>query len=125
MQVSDLVYDRRKGLLTWGATHFRAISGPHGKGALPVGTYRIKTRYAVVGKALSNRYEDSVTLNRWFLPIEPQFLTPRDSFGIHPDGNIPGTLGCIGLASVDAGSFWSRWMATPLPSRPDQLHVIE
>lgn len=123
--MSELTYNRKTGVLTWGATHFRAISGPHGKGALPLGRYVIKTRNAVVGGALDHRYEDSVSNNRWFLPIEPQFSTTRKGFGIHPDGNVVGTLGCIGLASGDANSFWTRWTMGAIPLRPTKLNVVE
>ena len=34
----------------------------------------------------------------WFCPIEPVFDTVRSGLGIHPDGNLPGTQGCIGVS---------------------------
>ena len=105
--------------------HYRAITGPHGKGALPVGQYEVGTRHAVVGSSLSSSFEDTVSKNRWFIPIKPQFFTHRDGFGIHPDGNIEGTKGCIGLTSSYANSFWVRWKLEPLPIRPIKLYVTE
>ena len=34
----------------------------------------------------------------WFCPVEPAFDTHRNGLGIHPDGNLPGTQGCIGIS---------------------------
>ncbi len=122
--MSDLTFSRTTGILTWGATHYNAMTGPHGKGALPAGKYDIKVRHAVVGNTLSSGFEDKLTQNRWFIPIKPTFSTTRDGFGIHPDGNILGTKGCIGLSSSDANSFWRRWNLTPLPTRPTGVNVL-
>ena len=123
--MSELVFKRKAGTLTWGATRFKAVSGPHGKGPLPLGQYEIRTRHVVANRSMSNSYEDKATGNRWFIPIEPLFNTTRDGFGIHPDGNMPGTLGCIGLTSTDANGFWTSWIKTPLAARPTKLRVIE
>lgn len=35
----------------------------------------------------------------WSCLIEPAFATDRWGFAIHPDGNLPGTAGCIGISS--------------------------
>jgi hypothetical protein len=121
--MSDLTFNSTTGYLTWGAVHYSSVTGPHGKGALPKGNYTIKVRHAVVGDTLKSSYENSVTGNRWFIPITPQFSTSRDGFGIHPDGNVPGTLGCIGVKSSDAGSFWTRWNTTILSARPTRVTV--
>ncbi len=123
--MSELTFNRKTGVFTWGATQYKATSGPHGKGALPLGQYSIRTRHVVANKNISSSYEDAATGNRWFIPLEPSFSTTRSGFGIHPDGNVPGTLGCIGFASTDANSFWKRWTATPLASRPTKLRVTE
>ena len=34
--------------------------------------------------------------NGWSLDLNPKFKTDRDLLRIHPDGNVPGTEGCIG-----------------------------
>jgi hypothetical protein len=34
--------------------------------------------------------------NGWSLDLDPKFKTDRDLLRIHPDGNVPGTEGCIG-----------------------------
>ncbi len=31
------------------------------------------------------------------IDLRPGFRTSRTAIQIHPDGNVPGTLGCIGL----------------------------
>ncbi len=92
---------------------------------MPTGSYRVKTRHVVASPGLSSSYENSLTSNRWFIPIEPQFTTSRDGFGIHPDGNVPGTKGCIGLPASEAGSFWTRWINTAMSARPESLNVTE
>lgn len=120
--MSEISYNIKKGQLTWGATHYTAVSGPHGQGSLPIGSYTIEIRHAVINHP-STSYTDSITNNNWFIPITPLFNTTRRGFGIHPDGNIPGTLGCIGLTGIDAGNFWTIWNKTPMAAKPTTLHV--
>ena len=59
----------------------------------------------------------------WFLPLTPRFSTSRHGFGIHPDGNLPGTKGCVGLQGADIKKSWDKWMRTSLKGRPDSLQV--
>lgn len=33
----------------------------------------------------------------WSVNIDPRFSTKRTLLRIHPDGNLPGTMGCIGI----------------------------
>lgn len=77
-----------------------AVSGPHGKGELPTGGYTILPAVPLSGIPTNDAYRDKAG-NCWFAPIRPQFKTERTSLGIHPDGNVPGTLGCIGLTQDD------------------------
>ncbi len=121
--MSDLVFDKSQGVLLWGSKRFRAISGPYGKKALPSGKYLIKRRNVVVGGHLSSSYRDNITGKAWFIPIKPTFNTNRAGFGIHPDGNTLGTLGCIGLKAEDTSSFWKQWNNTLMSARPDSLTV--
>lgn len=123
--MSDLTFNTRNGFLTWGAEHYKSMSGPFGEGTLPIGDYTIAVYNAVEGKGLKTAYQDTATNDRWFLPLSPQFSTHRDGFGIHPDGNKPGTLGCIGIQASDAGSFWRRWNNTPMTARPTKLTVMK
>ena len=69
-----------------------AVSGPWGKGSLPEGVY--------MGRNLRNRKDNKAMTcpdgSGWSLDLDPTFMTPRDLLRIHPDGNVPGTEGCIG-----------------------------
>src|SRR5688572_10627148 len=76
-----------------------AVSGPHGRGALPKGTYRIGAAVALDREA-PNAYRDRAGF-AWWCPITPSFSTDRTGLGIHPDGNVPGTEGCIGVTERD------------------------
>lgn len=99
--MADLVFIRSKNKLKWPAKglYWRATTGPYGKGRLSKGMYTVAraevTRYTA---KIKTPYQDS-TGKGFFLPIYPQFKSSRSGLGIHPDGNVPGTEGCIGLSS--------------------------
>ena len=116
-----LTFDKPSGTLIWGITKYPAVSGPHGKGELPSGTYTVKTRHVVEGVGLGSAYR--VMDTAFFIPISPEIDTKRSGFGIHPDGRVPGTLGCIGLKGTAAAAFWKRWNETSLQSRPTSISV--
>ena len=65
---------------------------------LEVGSYKI---YALSGPQsiadLGEEKAKSYTLQKfgWFAAISPFFTTSRSSLGLHPDGNIEGSLGCV------------------------------
>jgi hypothetical protein len=71
-----------------------AVSGPFGKGRLPEGVY--------TGRRLRKRNDSKAMMcedgQGWSLDLDPTFRTERDLLRIHPDGNVPGTLGCIAPA---------------------------
>lgn len=82
--------------------------------ALPEGPYLIlrgqQSNLEPTGKAsLDALYEKMFvpgTKRGWFVPLRPLFYTERGTpergrFGIHPDGEFPGTNGCIGIFSGD------------------------
>ena len=71
-----------------------ARSGPFGKGPAPPGLYRVGP--AVMWAESEEPYTDQTGLC-WWAPLAPKFKTKRGGLGIHPDGNVPGTAGCIGL----------------------------
>ncbi len=78
-----------------------AVSGPHGKGSLPPGLYNIGQAIELDSKSPENQpYCDKSGL-AWWCPLKPAFITGRSGFGIHPDGNILGTKGCIGIKCHD------------------------
>lgn len=82
-----------------------ALSGPYGRGKLPEGFYLIGRAVVIDPDDPANRpYRDRSGL-AWWCPLTPLFETDRDSFGIHPDGNIPGTMGCIGITDSETGEI--------------------
>ena len=117
--MADLVFDRATKTLSWSNKKltWHAISGPFGAGALPPGLYDIARR-EVTGytASIDFAYRDK-TGRGFFVPIYPKFQTNRGKsggrLGIHPDGNKPGTLGCIGITDANAKSFHDAIALTP------------
>jgi hypothetical protein len=83
-----------------------AVSGPHGKGTLPVGLYFIGPAVELDSKSLENQPYCDKNGFAWWCPLGPAFSTARTGFGIHPDGNIPGTKGCIGIKCRDTSPLF-------------------
>lgn len=75
-------------------------TGPWGKGALPTGTYQMEKPVALDSGKVAAGYKDEAGL-AWWAKLVPSFKTDRTGLGIHPDGNVPGTLGCIGITLED------------------------
>ena len=113
------------GTLRWDSDSYVAMSGPHGEGTLPVGTYDVKKRDVVTNPDMDKGYciKDSQGKICFFIPLKPQFQTHRTGFGIHPDGNVPGSEGCVALDESETRSFWAKWNRTPMSQRPDTLEV--
>lgn len=118
-----LVYHVNKNILVWGDETYRAVSGPYGKGTLPPGFYDVKRRHVVSSSTLSEPFRHSESGRAFFIPIWPRFDTERSGFGIHPDGGVHGTRGCIGLQGSESPRFWSRWDNTAMDERPTSLEV--
>ncbi|WNO10476.1 L,D-transpeptidase [Teredinibacter sp. KSP-S5-2] len=116
---------RMKGKLTWGGAEYQVVTGGYGLGAIPDGTYDIETKKAVVGNAqtMKSGFVNAATGRGWFLPLTPKFSTTRHGFGIHPDGNLPGTKGCVGIQGDDIKKFWDKWVGTAMAARPTSLVV--
>lgn len=68
---------------------YPARSGGWGNGPLPCGLYKLTGYSDQTGDAYSQFGVG------WFASIEPQFATDRTALGIHPDGNVEGSLGCL------------------------------
>jgi len=109
--MADLIFDRSKKKLSWPFKNlsWNAISGPFGAGALPPGLYDIARREITdYTNKVDAPYRDK-TGRGFFIPIYPKFNTNRGKsggrLGIHPDGNKPGTLGCIGITDANSKSF--------------------
>ena len=100
---------------------YEAISGPWQKGVLPNETYTVK-KYNVVASSDEAGYKSS-TGKGWFIPLKQPANVKRSGFGIHPDGNVEGTAGCIGLVGDAADEFWSVWQKLSMKERPDAIVV--
>ena len=113
------------GKLKWGSDEYEVVTGGYGKGAIPDGTYDISRYNAVVGdkSTMKSGFVNPINGRGWFLPLAAKFSTTRNGFGIHPDGNLPGTKGCVGLQGADTKKFWGKWMRTSMNSRPSSLVV--
>jgi hypothetical protein len=71
---------------------FAANSGPYGNGSPENGNYKVNNA------RLRDDNPGMIKNNYGFsMDLIPNFETCRDAMRIHPDGNKPGTLGCIGL----------------------------
>lgn len=108
----DLIFNKSTGQLSWPAIgkYWGARSGPYGLGALPSGKYTVGRREITdYTSSIGVAFKDQ-TGKGFFVPIYPNFSTTRGSsggrLGIHPDGNVPGTQGCIGLTDHDTYSFY-------------------
>ena len=73
-----------------------AVSGPHGKGALPDGWYYLTGEEKPVKSEANSMTDTCENKNTYKFRLHPQFDTDRDGLLIHPDGGPPGTAGCIG-----------------------------
>ena len=78
-----------------------AVTGPYGKGAAPKGSYRINPPIAIDPAAEENKGFVDQKGSAWFAALLPEFDTDRTGLGIHPDGGMPGTLGCVGIQLED------------------------
>jgi hypothetical protein len=114
------VFSRLGRRLTWDSDWFHAISGPWGNGLLPAGDYSVERARPGI-TALG--FVDPTSNEGWFIPLTPQFETTRRGFGIHPDGNVPGTQGCVGILGDDASRFWYEWNRVHPNLRPRVLRV--
>lgn len=108
--MADMTFKRNAGILIWqGRGRWEAKSGPFDQGRLPLGLYKVSRREVTAYTAnVPSGFKDPATGKGFFIPIYPQFSTHRGKsggrLGIHPDGNSPGTKGCIGIRS-NAKSF--------------------
>lgn len=125
VKTSKGVGTRVFGKLKWFFDEYEVVTGGYGKGAIPDGHYSIEVYNAVEGdkSTMKSGFVNPITGRGWFLPLTPKFTTSRHGFGIHPDGNLPGTKGCVGLQGFDIKKFWDKWLRTPLKLRPATLIV--
>lgn len=102
---------------------FPAISGPHGKGRLPRGFYSVGVFTPLDLETCAKGFiVDDIA---FWIPIDPQFQTNRTGLGIHPDGNVKGTLGCIGIDPLYVPPFVEFWKVLENKNElPQQLFVF-
>jgi uncharacterized protein RhaS with RHS repeats len=85
------------------------VSGPYGRGTLPNGSYIPKgkpnTVYPDPNRPNWHLSYCDPSGNCWWLPITPLFDTDRTGLGFHPDGNVPGTAGCVGATDSNTRSM--------------------
>lgn len=93
--------------LQWGENRttnigsYDAVSGPHENGALENGDYD-------VGRVGPPRNPDPAYTDQgvaFTVDLDPTFDTGRNLLRIHPDGNIFGTAGCVGLTGCTANAL--------------------
>ena len=96
---------------------FCACSGGWGKGALPFGRYNIDRCYALRDNGKVEAYKREGL--PWVAKLSPLFETDRSGLLIHPDGNIPGTRGCIGILQNDMACF--KTLCNMLENKPKLL----
>ena len=92
---------------------WKATSGPYGKGAAPRGEYQISRPKEIDNSNAAFRDPSGFA---WFAALTPTGQpnaegkliphTDRTGLGIHPDGNVPGTQGCIGIVEKDTRSLF-------------------
>lgn len=104
----------------------RGFESPQGSAQpAPEGYYSVGTVEWASGKA--NDYSKSwgAGLGPVWIAIEPKMSTERSALGIHLDANYsaqPGTLGCLGVATMDGLKKLVTWFQDPR-TRPQELTV--
>jgi hypothetical protein len=102
--MQNFTYSIKKEELILNCVKFDAKSGPWGNGPLPVGFYSVGDLIPIASKI-----GFCVDGLGYWIKIKPLFKTKRFGLGIHPDGNVPGTLGCIGLQGYHSRLFHDIW----------------
>lgn len=111
--------------LAYGGQVWAIKTGPYGRGALPTGRYIIDWTNVVPPGADGWTGPPGMALFGFgfFVPIRHESDTTRDGLGIHPDGGVVGTKGCIGLQGIlDSVTFWTS--VAMAANRPTTLEVI-
>ncbi|WP_137123807.1 hypothetical protein [Roseomonas sp. HF4] len=150
---SRVVGKMEQGVLTLGGEQFAARTGPWGNGGIEAGLYAVKVKNLVnlpdnegMRIPTGNTGKGQPKEMGFFIPLEPALVMKsvsktvrlkgggsfesigidfieRGGLGIHPDGNVLGTQGCIGILPEDAPRFYAAWNKLPITSRPTLLVV--
>ena len=82
---------------------YRALSGstslkPLPRGAYAVSNIRVRDKIEMARDVPpEENHGGGFCFPAWSADLEPRFCTNRTLLRIHPDGNVPGTEGCIGI----------------------------
>lgn len=129
--VPDLLYDISSETLTWPSKglSWKAVSGPHHAGHLEPGLYLLGRReISQYTSSINKSYKDKSTGMVFFILVYPQFDTQRGKngrLGIHPDGNVEGTSGCIGLKESTKSFYDAVGSTSPSASHYAESDTIE
>ena len=105
----NFIFRTRQETLILDGEEYQSISGPYGNGALPPGEYHTSTTLAPnAGHYFPSGFvgPDGFAFG---IKLIPQFPTSRGGLWVHPDGNVIGTLGCIGVHPSQALPFWEHY----------------
>ena len=126
-EVSSVVGASKAGTLKWPAKGLSdaATSGPAGNGALPFGSF-IARRRLMLDKldAGDGDFADAIGIKRghsWFQTLDDAY--GRTELGIHPDGGVPGTHGCIGLQVANTKPWYDAFSAAGATTGVDVVDV--
>jgi hypothetical protein len=114
---------KAEGILSWPEKGLSstAVSGPFGNGSIELGLYHAERNY------LLDKDEDPYRDSKgkcWFQRLDPQFSTTRTEIGIHPDGNVPGTKGCVGLTIADTKAWYDALYSVPA-NKFTQVEIVD
>jgi hypothetical protein len=112
--MSDIVYDKAKKILIVGKDEWQAVSGiekkykPIAEGQYTAPKGALMAGQKGLGVPTHNQYNQQPFSYRdgkglsWFLWLG------KGNLGIHPDGNVPGTKGCIGVTAEDTRPLFNK-----------------
>lgn len=111
--MADLIFNKKAGTLTGFSKTWKARSGIQGKyEPLTSKTYQVPKGALMTG---TEKVED-VGFNKIY--AKPAFKDPKGfgwflwlgagNLGIHPDGNVPGTEGCIGVVAASTRDLFDK-----------------
>ncbi len=100
LDLQDNGFYKSFGNLTCLGGIYRAVSGGgNTKGTIPLGLYDIKFVSALSDTDNNAPYKKEGF--PWIARLAPLGYCERTGLAIHPDGNVPGTAGCLGILNKD------------------------
>lgn len=82
---------------------FRANSGGFGNGCLKHGMYKIQYTQALADDGTRNSFKKEG--KPWWASLTAMFKDDREALGLHADGGIRGSLGCLVVMERDIEFF--------------------